>query len=232
MKQKLLLVFVCFPFFVSFSQTEFHVEGTLGVGLNGSEMVNPILIEGRWNSNEYFSTSFGLGLWNTGFKQVWEEGDNNVFTIYHLNDNKALVSMQGGIKIQYPIATILAQPLWFFVEPKAYFLPFTLRNPSLKEDTYTIDPIESASSGSPVYDHASPPLNTMKSSSVPQLGFGMQFGFTTEIQNKIRFGIGFGYSNLDFFKQLRGQKIHNTLFDSHLPNKGLKTILLSLSYPI
>lgn len=232
MKRKLLLVFACFPFFALFSQTEFNVEGTLGVGLNGSEMINPILIEGRWNSSDYFSGSLGLGIWNTGFKHVWEEGDNNAFTIYHLNDNKTLATIQGGIKIQYPIVTILTFPLWLFIEPKVYFLPYTSRNPSLKEDTYTINLDKTASSGNPVYDHASPPLFTMQSASALQLGFGIQFGFATEIQNKIRIGVGFGYSNLDFFKQLRGKKIHNTLLDSHLPNKGLKTILLSLSYPI
>jgi len=76
------------------AQKGFGLDGSLGFGLNGSEMVNPILLEGRVQWNNYFSTNLGLGLWSSGYKSVWNKETSTKATIYKIKDNQALPTMQ------------------------------------------------------------------------------------------------------------------------------------------
>lgn len=216
----------------SFAQSNFGVEGSIGFGRNGGELVNSILMDGRLTFNEYLSSSLGIGLWNSGYKNSWKEGDETNFTIRHLSDGKALPTIQLGLKANVKLFEIQHKPIAFFAEPKLYFLPFSGRTSNLNEVYYTIDPVESALSGENVYDISGTALYHFKSASKPALYYGIQAGVTTILDKSMSVGIGLGYTNLDLFKDLRDKTLHGVALNTHLPEKGLTTLFITFSYLI
>jgi len=203
---------------VSFGQKGFGLDASLGLGLNGSsEPVNPILLEGRVQWNDYVSTNLGLGLWNSGYKSVWNEESGTNATIYKLIDNKALPSLQLGFKCQYPIGNFLGRDFKIFAEPKLIFLPFSARTTYLNELYYTIN-----TDGDKIPGPSEDNLKTsLKSDCHARFYYGIQGGLSVNILDNFDLSVGYGYSNIDLFKDLRGRSIHGSVNDFILDEKGL-----------
>jgi len=201
----------------SFGQKGFGLDGSLGFGLNGSEMINPILLEGRVQWNDYVSTNLGLGLWNSGYKSIWASETTTTKTIYKLIDNKALPSIQLNLKGQYPIGNFFGHDFKIFAEPKLIFLPFSARTTTLNELYYTIEPNGDVTPG-PSEDNFQ---TSLKSDCHARFYYGIQGGFSVNVYEDFDLSIGYGYSNIDLFKDLRGHSIHGSLSNFNLEDKGL-----------
>ena len=216
---------------VSFGQKGFGLDGSLGFGLNGSEIINPILLEGRVQWNDYLSTNLGLGLWNSGFKTVWNTEIGTNATIYKLIDNKALPSIQLSFKGQCPIGNFFGHDFKIFVEPKLIFLPFSGRTTYLNELFYTINTDGEKIPG-PSEDNFQ---TSLKSDCHARFYYGIQGGLSVNILDNFDLSVGYGYSNIDLFKDLRGKSIHGSVSDFNLDDKGLpvpgmKLVNITLHY--
>jgi hypothetical protein len=212
------------------AQKGFGLDGSLGFGLNGGELVNPLLLEGRIQWDDHFSSNLGLGLWNSGYKQVWKAGNETSFTIFHLSDSKPLPSVQLSSKAQVEVFRLLGRSVRFYAEPKLIFLPFSARTSMLEEDYYISDVVASAAAGETVYKLSSSAQNTYKSECHPRFYYGLQGGLSTEVYENFDLSIGFGYTNMDLFKDLRGQSLHGVSLDNYLPRSGITLISISLLY--
>ncbi len=216
---------------VSFGQKGFGLDGSLGFGMNGSEMINPILLEGRVQWNDYISTNLGLGLWNSGYKSVWSSESGNTATIYKLTDNKALPSMQLSLRGQYPIGNFFGHECKVFAEPKLIFLPFSSRTTYLNELYYTIN-----TDGEKIPNPSEDNFKTsLKSDCHARFYYEILGGISVNILENFGLSVGYGYSNIDLFKDLRGRSIHGSvsdlnLDDKGLPAKGLHLINITLQY--
>lgn len=203
----------------SFGQKGFGLDGSLGLGMNGSEMINPVLLEGRVQWNDNFSTNLGLGLWNSGYKTKWPEEIGTTATIYKLMDNKALPSVQISFKGQYPIGNFFGRDFKIFVEPKLIFLPFSARTTYLNELYYTINTDGEKIPGPSENNFQ----NSLESDSRARFYYGIQGGLSVNIIDNFDLSVGYGYSNIDLFKDLRGKIIHGSVSDFNLEDKGLPT---------
>lgn len=212
-----------------FGQKGFGLDGTLGFGLNGSEMINPILLEGRVQWNDYVSTNLGLGLWNSGYKSVWSSETGTNATIYKLTDNKALPTVQLGLKGQYPIGNFFGRDFKIFVEPKLMYLPFSSRTTYLNELYYTI----SYEGSNKIYT-AGPSEDNLKTSLKSEchgrMYYSIQGGVSVTILDDFALSLGYGFTNIDLFKDLRGRSIKGYSLDTHLPVPGMQLISISLQY--
>lgn len=216
---------------VSFGQKGFGLDGSLGFGMNGSEMINPVLLEGRVQWNDNFSTNLGLGLWNSGYKSVWNEEVGATATIYKLMDNKALPSVQISFKSQYPIGNFWGRDFKIFVEPKLIFLPFSARTTFLNELYYTIN-LDGEKIPGPSEENFQ---TSLESDSHARFYYGIQGGLSVNIIDNFDLSVGYGYSNIDLFKDLRGKSVHGAVSDFNLEEKGLpapgmQLISISLHY--
>lgn len=211
----------------SFGQKGFGLDGSLGLGLNGSsEPVNPILLEGRVQWNDNFSTNLGLGLWNSGYKSVWSEENGTNATIFKLMDNKALPSVQLGFKCQYPIGHFFGRNFKIFTEPKLIFLPFSARTTYLNELYYTINILGEKIPG-PSQENVK---TSLKSDCQARFYYGIQGGLSVNILENFDLSLGYGYSNIDLFKDLRGRSIKGYSLNNYLPAPGVQLINITLQY--
>lgn len=223
-----LLFFILFVLSLNSSaQKGFGIDGSLGFGQNGGEMVNPILLEGRVQWNDYFSTNLGVGLWNSGYKDSWKIDQTESFTLYRLSDNKTLPSMQLSMRGQFPVFKFNEKTVRLFVEPKLYFLPFSARTVNLMEIYY--EKKTDALTGAITYKETGDPLKTsLKSECHPRLYGGIQGGLSIELMENFDLALSYGYTNLDLFKDLRGQSINDFSLDNYLPGSDLHLINISL----
>jgi len=214
---------------LSFGQKGFGLDGTMGFGLNGSEMINPLLLEGRVQWNDFVSTNLGLGLWNSGYKAIWNTESGTTATIYKLTDNQALPTVQLSLKGQYPIGYFLERELKLFVEPKMIFLPFSARTSYLNELYYTIsyNGSEKIVTPGPSEDNVT---TSYKSGCKPRLYYGIQLGLLVNVYENFDLSLSYGYTNIDLFMDLRGQSIKGFELNNYLPVKGMQLINLSLQY--
>lgn len=214
---------------ISFGQKGFGLDGSLGLGMNGSEMINPLLLEGRVQWNDYISTNLGLGLWNSGYKSVWNTEVGTTATIYKLTDNKAFPSIQIGLTGQYPIGSVFGHDFRIFVEPKLIFLPFSSRTTYLNELYYTISTVngEKVFTPGPSEDNVK---TTYTSGSNPRWYYGIQGGLIFNIIDNFDLSIGYGYSNIDLFRNLRGQSIKGFPLNNYIPKPGMQLLNISLKY--
>ncbi|HET9570466.1 MAG TPA: hypothetical protein VFP20_03540 [Bacteroidales bacterium] len=215
----------------SFGQKGFGLDGSLGFGINGSEMVNPILLEGRVQWNDYVSTNLGLGLWNSGYKSVWNSESGTTATIYKLTDNKALPSIQISLKGQYPIGNFFGHDFKIFAKPNLIFLPFSARTTYLNELYYTIN-IDGEKIPNPSEDNFQ---SSLKSDCHARIYYGIQGGLSVNILDNFDLSLGYGYSNIDLFKDLRGLSIQGSasnysLDEKGLPKPGMHLINITLEY--
>ena len=229
MKHFIILLTLLSVTAVSFGQKGFGLDGSLGLGMNGSEVINPVLLEGRVQWNDYFSTNLGLGLWNSGYKSVWNSEIGTSATIYKLTDNKAFPSIQLGFRGQYPIGHFFGHDFKIFAEPKLIFLPFSSRTSYLNELYYTIsyNGSDKIYTPGPSEDNV---LTSLKSDSNPRLYYGIQGGLCVNIIDNFDLSLGYGFSNIDLFKDLRGRNIKSFGLNNYLPNSGMQLITLTLQY--
>jgi len=230
MKRSFLLWALLSATALSFGQKGFGLDGSLGLGLNGSsEPINPVLLEGRVQWNDFFSTNLGLGLWSSSYKSVWNEEVGTNATIYKLIDNKALPSVQAGLKCQYPIVKILGREFKVFVEPKLLFLPFSTRTSSLNELYYTI-----SYDGTNKVFTPGPSENNVKTSletdSHARFYYAIQGGLSVNLLDHFDLSLGYGYSNMDLFKELRGRSMKGFELNNYVPASGMQLITISLQY--
>ncbi len=213
----------------SFGQKGFGLDGSLGLGMNGSEIINPVLLEGRVQWNDYFSTNLGLGLWNSGYKSVWNQESGTTATIYKLTDNKALPSLQFSFKGQYPIGKLFGRDIKIFAEPKAFFLPFSARTTYLNELYYSISysGTDKIYTPGPSEDNV---ITSLKSNCHARFYYGIQGGLNVSIHDNFDISVGYGYSNIDLFKDLRGRNIKNFGLNNYLPVPGMQLINITLHY--
>jgi hypothetical protein len=216
---------------LSFGQKGFGLDGSLGFGINDSELINDVLLEGRVQWNDYVSTNIGFGLWDSGYKSVWNTENSTTATIYKLTDNKALPNVQLSVKGQCPIGHFFGHETKIFMEPRMYFLPFSSRTTYLSELYYTINS-DGEKVPSPTDDNLSTSLNT---DSHPRLYFGIQGGICVNIIDNFDLSVDYGYSNIDLYKELRGQSIHGSVnnfkLDDHgLPASGMHLINVKIHY--
>lgn len=229
MKQITFLVLFLAMASSSFAQKGLGLDGTLGFGINGSEIVNPVLLEGRVQWNDLLSSKLGIGLWNSGYKNTWREGDESAFTIFHISDSKALPSVQLSSRAEVPVFKFSGKQVHLFAEPKLIFLPFSARTTVLEENYYTISAI-SGVSGETYYDLTGSAENNLKCQSHPRLYYGVQGGLSMEAYKNFEIGLGFGYTNMDLFKDLRGLSLHGVNLDSYIPKSGMFLLSISLLY--
>jgi hypothetical protein len=212
-------------------QQGFGLDGSLGFGLNGSEMINPIFLEGRVQWNDNLSTNLGLGLWNSGFKSVWSSEAGNTATIYKITDNKALPSVQLSMKGQLPLGRFLNHDWKIFAEPRLIFLPFSGRTTYLNELYYTIE-TDGTKTANPSEDNYQRSLN---SDCHPRFYYSIGCGVSVDLWEDADLSIGYARSDIDLFKDLRGTAIQGSttnfpLDDKGLPKPGLHLITVSLNY--
>lgn len=229
MKKFIVLCSLLSVALTSFGQKGFGLDGTLGLGINGSEMINPMLLEGRVQWNDQFSTNLGLGLWNSGYKAVWNTETGTNATIYKLTDNKALPTIQVGLDYQIPIGKFMGRDIGFYVEPKLMYLPFSARTTYLNELYYTIsyDGTEKIYTAGPSEDNQ---ISSLKSECHGRLYYQLQGGFRINLYDNFDLSLGYGYTNIDLFKELRGRNIKGFSLDKYLPNPGMQLINITLHY--
>jgi len=207
-----------------FAQKGFGLDGTIGMGRNGGDLVYPFLVEGRIQFNDYFSMNLGLGLWNSGFKDSWEKPDQNTSTLYTISSNKTLPSMQLSMRGQVPVFNYKNKQIRLFAEPKLYFLPFSAQTVTLKEVYFN-----RVTDNNPFIPTGKSDLSSMKSECHPRFYGGLQVGFAYEIAEDIDLAVSYGYTNMDLFKDLRGRTMTDKSsiawsFDDRLPRKDLQQL--------
>lgn len=229
MKKLLVLCSLLSIAFSGFGQKGFGLDGTLGLGINGSEMINPLLLEGRVQLDDHFSTNLGLGLWNSGYKAVWNSETGTDATIYKLTDNKALPTIQVGLAYQFPVGKLMDRDIDFFVEPKLMYLPFSARTTYLNELYYTIsyDGTEKVYTAGPSEDNQK---TSLKSDCHGRLYYLFQAGFRINLHENFDLSLGYGYTNIDLFKDLRGRSIKGFGLNDYLPKPGMQLINITLQY--
>jgi hypothetical protein len=193
----------------SFSQKGFGIDGSFGLGYNNGDLTYPILLEGQIQFNDYLSVNLGLGLWNSGFKYNEKKDATGSSTLYLLSSNKTLPSLQFGSKGQIPIFNYKKRQFRLFAEPKLYFLPFSAQTVTIKEIYYNLKTDEE--SGKKTYTPTGNSDKTsMKSESNPRLYGGLQVGLSFELIDNVDLAISYEYTNMDLFKDLRGQNIKDS----------------------
>jgi len=207
-----------------FAQKGFGLDGTIGIAQNGGDLVYPFLIEGRIQFNDYFSMNLGLGLWNSGFKDSWDDQKTTTSTFYTISSNKTLPSVQLSMRGQVPVFNYKNKQVRFFAEPKLYFLPFSAQTVTLKEVYYKL-----ATDNVTFTPTGKSDLSSMKSESHPRLYGGLQVGFAYEITDDVDLAVSYGYTNMDLFKDLRGRTMADKSsnawsIDDRLPRKDLQQI--------
>ena len=209
-----------------FAQKGFGVDGSIGMGRNGGDLVYPFLIEGRVQFNDNFSLNLGLGLWNSGFKGGWKVDGTTTSTLYQLTSDKTLPSIQLSPRVQIPVFTLDDKQVRFFVEPKLYFLPFSAQKVNLEEIYHNI--IVDEITQEKTYKATGQIKNTtFKSECHPRLYTGIQAGLAVELVENVDLAVSYGYTKMDLFEDVRGKAIESWSFDPYLPRTDLHLISVS-----
>jgi len=203
---------------IGFAQKGFGLDGILGTVNNSNNQVYSLFLESRMQFNDYFSTSLGLGLWNSGYKDSWFEAYTNdkTATMFRLTDNQTIPGIQLNLRGQFPLFRVSDRLVKLFVEPRLFFLPFSARTVHLNE-TYLETEVNSETGNEyyvkrnvdPIYE------GTLKSDCVPRFYWGLQGGFLVNLNEDIDLSISYGYSNLDLFRDLRGLSIKGHEVDTY-----------------
>lgn len=213
----------------SFAQKGFGIDGTIGFGQNGGEPVYPMLLEGRIQWNRFFSTNLGIGLWNFGLKDHWQQEGSETVSCFDLNSNKTLPSLQLGVRSQWPVFNCKKGSVRVFLEPKLYFLPFSAQTLHLTKIVYRVETHEQ--NEKTYVKDGDPKTSNLKSECHPRLYGGVQAGIHVPLTESIDLTIGYGYTHIDLFKDLRNKFIKDTSenewpLNESLPRVGLHTLSL------
>lgn len=212
------------------AQSPLEIEGAFGFGLGESQPYSNMLISARIHYNTTMSSTFGLGLWESGYNKQWLTEASDAKTIFHLYDGKTLPIIQSGIKIQHPIGKIGLYPISIGVEPFVTFLPFSARTAHLEETYFSKDDAASTLAGKDIFERTGSADFAIKSACHPRVYVGGAVHFSTIVKESIRVQLGFGYTTLDLFKDLRTENLHGVPLNEHLPKSGIKYMSLAFSY--
>jgi hypothetical protein len=208
MKKMLLSLTLLLCATSGFAQKGFGIDGSFGIGYNGGNMAYPVLLEGRIQYNDYFSTNLGVGFWNSGFKGSWNSDDKSIY--YNLNSNKTLPSLQLGTRGELPVFRYQDKQVCLFLEPKLVFLPFSAQKVSLLETYFDVKTNDVTGEVTRKPTGVVVKTNT-KSECHPRLYGMIQAGFTVELTENVDLAVSYGYTPMDLFQDLRGK----TIKDSH-----------------
>lgn len=204
-----------------FAQKGFGIDGSIGMGYNGGDLVYPLLLEGRVQFNDYLSLNLGLGLWNSGLKDSWHVDTEITSTIYKLSSNKTLPSLQLSTRGQIPVFTYRGKDIRFFVEPTLFFLPFSAQKATLKGELFNKETNDLTNVVT--YTPTGQTTNvSLKSECHPRLYGGVQAGLMVDLTDNIDLAVSYGYTNMDLFKDLRGGSISGFQLNSTLPRANLQ----------
>jgi len=187
------------------SQETYSLEGTVGTATGNPEAYS-LFLGGRLHLNPTLSTGIGIGLWNSGFTSTWfeEYSTNQTATLFRLSDNQTAPSFTVNLRVEQPLITVQNKPLHVFVEPGAYFLPFTGRTVNLSEEYFngTLNP------STATMDYEQRPLNPTISNQLtttgkPQFGWELKGGLSLEVTDNIACSFSCAYQQVDLFQTLR-----------------------------
>jgi hypothetical protein len=207
----------------------FGIDGNLVAGLNGDEMVYNPSIDGRIQWNDYFSSSLGIGLLNSGVKDIWsnETETSSTFTTYRLSSNSTTPTLHLSLRGQVFLFETHGFPFYLYAEPKITFVTSSSRklnlnelsyekgtNPQTGENTYTL-------TGEPVYNYITSPNH--------QDFYGsLSGGISVELKDNVELALGYGYTNIDVFKYVRDKSINGSALQNHLPGAGFQLISIGI----
>ena len=207
----------------------FGIDGNLVAGFSGSEMVYNPSIDGRIQWNDNFSTILGVGLYNSGVKDLWtnETENSTTFTAYKLSSNYVSPTLHLSLRGQIPVFNAFGRQFYLYAEPKLIFMLYSGRELSLYEYGMKkqTDPITGEASYT---ENGDPVMNTLKSECHPDFYGSVSGGLSFEIKDNFEMAVGYGYSNIDGFKYVRDKNIHGTALSGHLPGAGYSFINVSI----
>ena len=126
-----------------FAQNGFGLDGTVGLSDASNGQIYSMQLEGRMQWNDYLSTSVGVSLWNSGYKNGWREDyTDNTATMFRLSDNQTVPGLQLNTRGQLPLFNVSNHSVRLFVEPSLYFMPFSGRTVNLNE-THLLKKVDS-----------------------------------------------------------------------------------------
>lgn len=209
--------------FYAFSINGYGIEGNLVTGLNGKEVVYLPSISGRVILNDYFSTSLGIGLLNSGVKKEWtdETETSTTFTSFRLSSNKITPTLNLGFRGQLPLFEAFGRQVFLYAEPGLIYVPFSARDIDLHE--FGFEKKTSPIDGTVTYKQVGDPiLNSITSPCHQNIYGSISAGISFEIKENVDFLIGYGYNNIDVFKYVRNMSINGMELLNHIPGSGVQ----------
>jgi len=207
----------------------FGIDGNLGAGLNGNEMVYNPSIEGRVQFNECFSSSLGIGLLNSGVKNDWtdETETSTTFTSFRISSNSTTPTLNLGFRGQVYLFEVLGHPVSLYAEPKLIYVPFSGSQIDLYE--FSIKKEVDATTGEITYSEiGDPEYNFIKSPSHQNLYGSLSGGISIGIKENVELSLGYGYTNIDVFKYVRDKSINGSAIKDHIPGSGIQYINIGI----
>lgn len=207
----------------------FGIDGNLGVGLNGDEMVYIPSLEGRIQLNEYFSTSLGIGILNSGVKDEWtdETETSTTFTSFRLGSNKTTPTLHLSLRGQFPLIKVYGRQVYLYAEPKLIYIPFSGRQLNLYEFNFKKE--INATTGETTYSqYSDPEYYNITSPSHQNLYGSLSGGVSVKLKENVELALGYGYTNIDVFKYVRDEDINGTELKNHLPGSGIQFINIGI----
>lgn len=201
----------------------YGIEGNLVTGLNGKEVVYMPSINGRVILSDYFSTSLGIGLLNSGVKKEWtdETETSTTFTSYRLSSTKITPTLNLGFRGQLPLFEAFGRQIFLYAEPGLIYVPFSARDIDLHE--FGFEKKTSPIDGTVTYKQVGDPeLNSITSPCHQNIYGSISAGFSFEIKENVDFSIGYGYNNIDVFKYVRNMSINGMELRNHIPGSGVQ----------
>ena len=207
----------------------YGIDGNLVAGLNGKEIVYLPSLSGRLILNDYFSTSLGIGLLNSGVKKEWtnETETSTTFTSFRLSSNKITPTLNLGFRGQLPLFEAFDRQIFLYAEPGLIYVPFSARDIDLHEIGFEkkTSPIDGTVTYKQVGD---PSLNSITSPCHQNIYGSVSAGFSFEIKENVDFSIGYGYNNIDVFKYIRDMSINGVELRNLIPGSGIQFLNIGI----
>lgn len=229
MKKTFILVLFLTTFLIAKSQNGFGLEGSAGLGLDKNQDATQMLITGRDYINENMSLGLGIGLWNSGFKRNWSAETDKTAIIYKLSNSNTTPLINLSLRYSLPLASFQSHEIRFFLEPSVNLLPALSGDALLTETHFTIQNVN----GEKIITPDTPDKNkeySYKSKTTQALYYQLQGGFSVALKENLNLNLGYGFSSMDLFKQLRGQSLSGFSLNNYLPKKNIQLITIGLQY--
>jgi len=196
------------------AQEGFSLEGTPGLSNPDKAQINSLLISGRYHWNPYVSTSIGIGLWNSGFKDSWLAPNDDLTAIfYKLTDNQTVPAIQWDVELRCPL---LIPSIKLFVAPNLTLLSVTDRKVTLTK-TYLIQETDPESQGIRYIPRNTDPVeqSSLETSSHSNLYPGFRTGIYLPLTKNMAVSLGCQFSKINLFYSLKNQSIDGVSLDPY-----------------